>query len=121
MKMKFCPRLLIFELLDCTLGIFRGYDFSIFKILLFLDRYFGVFYSDLRASPPCMFNYGVPPWDIINNYYTFFGCNYDIFSQFLLNSWLKKIYNFQLKRNVKQQNPYPPKHLRDVSPAKIDK
>ena len=50
--MKFCPRLLIFEPLDCTLGIFRGYDFSILKILLFLDRYFGVFDSDLRASPP---------------------------------------------------------------------
>ena len=29
-EMKFCPRLLIFEPLDCTLGIFRGYDFSIF-------------------------------------------------------------------------------------------
>ena len=56
-----------------------------------------------------------------NNYYTFFGCNYDIFSQFLLNSWLEKIYNFQLKRNIKQQNPYPPKRPRDVSPAKIDK
>ena len=42
-----------------------------------------------------------------NNYYTFFGCNYDIFSQFLLNSWLEKIYNFQLKRNIKQQNTYP--------------
>ena len=59
--------------------------------------------------------------NIIDNYYTFFGCNYDIFSQFLLNSWLEKIYNFQLKRNVKQQNPYPPKRLMDVSLAKIDK
>ena len=56
-----------------------------------------------------------------NNYYTFFGCNYDIFSQFLLNSWLEKICNFQLQRNIKQQNSYPPKRLRDVSPAKIDK
>ena len=49
--MKICPRLLIFELSDCTLRIFRGYDFSIFLILLFLDRYFGVFDTDLRASP----------------------------------------------------------------------
>ena len=60
--MKICPRLIIFELSDCTLRIFRGYDFRIFKILLFLDRYFGVFDSDLRASPPPhMFSYGVPP------------------------------------------------------------
>ena len=44
-----CPRLIIS---DCTLRIFRGYDFRISKILLFLDRYFGVFDSDLRASPP---------------------------------------------------------------------
>ena len=56
--MKICPRLIIS---DCTLRIFRGYDFRIFKILLFLDRYFGVFHSDLRASPH-MFSYGVPPW-----------------------------------------------------------
>ena len=49
--MKICPRLIIFQLSDCTLRIFRGYDFRIFKILLFLDRYFGVFDSDLRASP----------------------------------------------------------------------
>ena len=47
--MKICPRLIIS---DCTLRIFRGYDFRIFKILLFLDRYFGVFDLDLRASPP---------------------------------------------------------------------
>ena len=40
--MKICPRLIIFELSDCTLRIFRGYDFRIFKMLLFLDRYFGV-------------------------------------------------------------------------------
>ena len=52
MKMKICPRLLIFELLDCTLRIFSGYDFSIFLILLFLDRYFWGFDSDLQASPP---------------------------------------------------------------------
>ena len=45
--MKICPKLLIFELSDCTLRIFMGYDFSIFKILLFLDRYFGGFDSDL--------------------------------------------------------------------------
>ena len=61
MKMKICARLLIFELSDCTLRIFRGHDFSIFLILLFLDRYFGVFDSDLRASAPRMFSYGVPP------------------------------------------------------------
>ena len=59
-KMKICPRLLIFELSDCTLRIFRGYNFCIFLILIFLDRYFGVFDSDLRASPR-MFSYGVPP------------------------------------------------------------
>ena len=29
-KMKICPRLLIFELSYCSLRIFRGYDFSIF-------------------------------------------------------------------------------------------
>ena len=39
-------------------------------------------------------------------YYTFFGCNYDIFSQFCFLA-RKKIYNFHLNRNVKQQNPYP--------------
>ena len=44
---NFYPRLLICELSDCTLRIFRGYDFSIFLILLFLDRYFGVFDLDL--------------------------------------------------------------------------
>ena len=59
--MKICPRLLIFELSGCTLRIFRGYDFSIFLVLLFLDRYFGGFDSDLPASTR-MFSYGVPPW-----------------------------------------------------------
>ena len=61
MKMKICPRLLISDFSDFTLRIFRGYDFSIFLILLFLDRYFGVFDSNLRASPPPprMFSYGV--------------------------------------------------------------
>ena len=34
-------------------------------------------------------------------------CNYDIFSQFLFNSWQQKIYDLHLNRNVKQQNPYP--------------
>ena len=48
-RMKVCPRLIIS---DCTLRIFRGYDFRILKILLFLDRHFGFFDSDLRASPP---------------------------------------------------------------------
>ena len=52
MKIKICPRLLILDLSDCTLRIFRGYDFSIFLTFLFLDRYFGVFDSDLQASPP---------------------------------------------------------------------
>ena len=51
MKIKFCPRLLIFEPLDCTLGIFRGYDFSIFQILLFLDGYFGVFLFRPSSQP----------------------------------------------------------------------
>ena len=50
--MKICPRLLIFEFSDCTLRIFRGYDFRFFLILLFLDRNFGVFDSDCLASPP---------------------------------------------------------------------
>ena len=59
--MKICPRFLIFELSDCTLRIFRGYDFSIFLILLFLDRYFGVFDSDLRASPPVCLVMEYPP------------------------------------------------------------
>ena len=59
--MKICPRLLIFELSDCTLRIFRGYDFNIFLILLFLDRYFGVFDSDLRASPPVCLVMECPP------------------------------------------------------------
>ena len=31
MKIILCFRLLIFEVLDCTLKIFRGYDFGIFK------------------------------------------------------------------------------------------
>ena len=40
--------------------IFRGYDFSIFIILLSLERYFEGFDLDLRASL-CMFSYGVSP------------------------------------------------------------
>ena len=63
-KMKVCLRLQIFEISDCTLRLFRGYDFSIFLILLFLDRYFGGFDSYLRASPR-MFSYGVPPLLVI--------------------------------------------------------
>ena len=59
--MKICPRLLIFELSDCTLRIFRGYDFSNFLILLILDRYFGGFDSDLRASPPVCLAMECPP------------------------------------------------------------
>ena len=46
-KLPLCPKLLIFEFSNCTLRIFRGYDFSIVLILLFLDRYFGGFDSDL--------------------------------------------------------------------------
>ena len=64
--MKICLRLLIFELSDCTLRICRGYDFSSFLILLFLDRYFEVFDSDLRASLPpyCLvMECPLPPWD----------------------------------------------------------
>ena len=34
-KMKIDLRLLIFELLDCTLRIFRGYNYRIFSILYF--------------------------------------------------------------------------------------
>ena len=49
-KMKICHRLLIFELSDCTLRIFRGYDFCIF-ILLFFNRYWG-FSLGPRVSPP---------------------------------------------------------------------
>ena len=95
MKVKFCPRLLIFEPLDCTLGIFRGYDFSIFKILLFLDRYFGVFDSDLRASLPGMFSYGVPPWGyclsiLINQIpYLLFSTSY--FKSFLSTISIKRV------------------------------
>ena len=61
--------------------------------------------------------------NIINTYYTFIGCNYDIFSQFLFDYWLGKINNFHLNRKVKQQNPSPPppKRLTDVSPDIIDK
>ena len=50
-----------------------------------------------------------------------FGCNYDIFSQFLFNSWLEKIHSFHLYRNVKQQNPCSSKYRREVSSDKIDK
>ena len=65
--MKICPRLLIFELLDSTLRRFRGYDFSIFLDIAIL--YFGVFDSDLRASPP-MLSYGVPsPTEIVYGHY----------------------------------------------------
>ena len=75
--MKICPRLLIFELSDCTLRIFKGYDFSIFLILIFLDRYFGrdfgVFDSDLRASPPVCLVMECPPGDICLEYFVIFG------------------------------------------------
>ena len=50
--MKICPRWLIFELSDCTLRIFFGGMILGFLILLFSDKYFEVFDSDLRASPP---------------------------------------------------------------------
>ena len=61
--MKFCPRLLIFEPLDCTLGIFRAYDFSIFKYCYFWIDILGFLIQTFEpAPPPRMFSYGVPPW-----------------------------------------------------------
>ena len=49
--MKICPTLLIFELLDWKLIKFSGYDFSIFKILLFLDGYFGGLTQTFQSVP----------------------------------------------------------------------
>ena len=44
---------------------------------------------------------------IINTYYTFFGCNYDIFLQFcLILGWRKSIISIFI-RNVKQQMSTP--------------
>ena len=76
-KMKICPRLLIFELSDCTLRIFRGYDFSIFLILLFLDRYFEGFDSDLRASPPVCLVMECPLGSAQEAVYVPFKCLYN--------------------------------------------
>ena len=53
------PRLLIFELLDCTLLIFRGHDFSIFMLLFWIDI-LGCFIHTFEPAP-CMFSYGMPP------------------------------------------------------------
>ena len=58
--MNICPRLLIFELSDCTLRIFRGYDFSIFFNIEIFYRYFGFFTQTFEPAPR-MFSYGVPP------------------------------------------------------------
>ena len=58
--MKICPRLLIFELSDSTLGIFRGYDFSIFP-----NCYFWIdilrFLTQTFEPAPGLFSYGVSP------------------------------------------------------------
>ena len=64
--MKFCPRLLIFEPLDCTLEIFRGYDFSIFKYCYFWIDILGFLIQTFEpAPPPRMFSYGVPPGQLL--------------------------------------------------------
>ena len=60
--MKICHKLLIFGLSDCTLRIFRGYDFSIFLILLFWIDSLGFFIQTFEPAHR-MFSYGVPPWD----------------------------------------------------------
>ena len=46
--MKICPRVLIFELSDRTLRIFRGYDFSIFLNIAIL----GFFTQIFEPAPP---------------------------------------------------------------------
>ena len=55
-----------------------------------------------------------------NNYWTFFGCNYDIFSQFCLILGCRK-YIISNLRETSSNKTLTPKRLRDVSPAKIDK
>ena len=63
--MKFCPRLLIFEPLDCTLlslGIFRGMILAFFKYCYFWIDILGFLIQTFEpAPPPRMFSYGVPP------------------------------------------------------------
>ena len=84
--MKICPKLLIFELSDCILRIFRGYDVSIFKILLFLDR-LGFLIQTFEPAPPHMFSYGVPPWGVnVSNF---------IDSKLDLLLWLRQIIIFE--------------------------
>ena len=62
--MKFCPRLVIFEPLDCTLEIFRGCDLSIFKYCYFWIDILGFLIQIFEpAPPPRMFSCGVPPQD----------------------------------------------------------
>ena len=67
--MKIYPRLLIFELSDCTLRIFRGYHFSIFKYCYFWTDILGFLTRTFKLAPPPppppprMFSYGVPPWE----------------------------------------------------------
>ena len=64
--MKSCRRFLIFEVSDCSLRIFRGYDFSIFlKYFYFWIDIFGVLTQTFEPVPR-MFSYGVPPWVIIS-------------------------------------------------------
>ena len=67
--MKICSKLLIFELSDCTLRIFRGYDFSIFLNCYFWIDSLGFLIQTFEPAPPRMFSYGVPPWVI----FTIFG------------------------------------------------
>ena len=42
--MKICPKLLVFELSDCTLRVFRGYEFSIISKSL-SSCYLGALFS----------------------------------------------------------------------------
>ena len=59
--MKFCPRLLIFEPLDCTLGIFRGYDFSVFKYYYFWIDILGFLIQTFEPAPPVCLVMECPP------------------------------------------------------------
>ena len=51
-KMKTCPRLLIFEPSDCTLRIFRGYDFlTFFKYCYFWIDIWGFLTQTFEPAP----------------------------------------------------------------------
>ena len=90
--MKICPKLLIFELSDCTLRIFRGYDFSIFLILLFLDR-LGFLIQTFEPAPP-------PPRGVsVSNF---------IDSKLDLLLWLRQIIIFENNFVASQFLSYPP-------------